>query len=43
MTMGTHYRAPIEPRIRSGRNAMDFLGIGIVLLTLALWVALTLL
>lgn len=43
MRMGTHYRQPIGPDVRSGRNAMDFLGIGIVVLTLVLWVALTLL
>ncbi|MCW4581429.1 hypothetical protein NO263_16665 [Gluconacetobacter entanii] len=43
MRMGTHYRQPIGPGVRSGRNAMDFLGIGIVVLTLLLWVALTLL
>ncbi|MFT8634955.1 MULTISPECIES: hypothetical protein [Novacetimonas] len=40
MTMGTQYRPTPEPEMHPGRNAMDWLGIGIVVLTLALWGAL---
>ncbi|WP_275399379.1 MULTISPECIES: hypothetical protein [Novacetimonas] len=42
MTMGTRYHSPGKPGNRSDRNTMDLLGIGIIVLTLALWIALTL-
>ncbi|GEC62869.1 hypothetical protein GHA01_07180 [Novacetimonas hansenii] len=38
--MGTQYRPTPEPEMHPGRNTMDWLGIGIVVLTLALWGAL---